>query len=156
MAKAAPPKRALLARDLHKSFGGLEILKGVTVEAHKGEAISIPGASGSGRSAFLCCINFLKTGDAGHMEVNGIGIDLPGPPSGRAGKEKVLSLRRSTGFILRSFNLWSRLIVTQNLHPSWLRSLWVRSSASCEDWRRRDGRWWLPTRSVLRGMSHLA
>ena len=115
MTEAAASGRALLARDIHKSFGGLEVLKGVTVEAHKGEVISILGASGSGKSTFLRCINFLETADAGHVEVNGIGIDLPGPPAGRAGKEKILALRRSTGFVFQSFNLWSHLTVMQNL-----------------------------------------
>ena len=105
MTETAPSRRALLARDIHKSFGSLEVLKGVTVEARQGEVISILGASGSGKSTFLRCINFLEAADAGHVEVNGIGIELPGPPPGRAGKEKVLALRRSTGFVFQSFNL---------------------------------------------------
>ena len=55
---------ALVVEDIHKSFGALEVLKGVSLTAQKGDVISIIGASGSGKSTFLRCINFLGPGSA--------------------------------------------------------------------------------------------
>ena len=61
---SAPSQPALVARDIHKSFGQLEVLKGISLEAHEGDVISILGASGSGKSTFLRCINFLERPNA--------------------------------------------------------------------------------------------
>ena len=105
----------LIARDIHKSFGSLEVLKGITVEAQKGEVISILGSSGSGKSTFLRCINFLETADSGYIEVNGMGVEVPVRDSGKASTQKILALRRNTGFVFQSFNLWSHMTVLQNL-----------------------------------------
>ena len=62
---------ALIAEDIHKSFGPLEVLKGVSVTAENGDIISIIGSSGSGKSTFLRCINFLETPDRGRIVVGG-------------------------------------------------------------------------------------
>ena len=62
---------ALIAEDIHKSFGSLEVLKGIGLEAHQGDVISIIGSSGSGKSTFLRCINFLETPDKGRIVVGG-------------------------------------------------------------------------------------
>jgi len=105
----------LLARDIRKSFGALEVLKGVTVEARTGEVIAILGSSGSGKSTFLRCINFLETADAGSIEVNGIRVDLPVGNGDKFRSRDVLALRRNTGFVFQSFNLWSHMTVMQNL-----------------------------------------
>ncbi len=70
------PFLALRVDDLHKSFGSQEVLKGISAQAHKSDVISIIGSSGSGKSTFLRCINFLETPDRGRIAVNGEEIAL--------------------------------------------------------------------------------
>ena len=65
----APP--ALSVDNVHKSFGTLEVLKGISITAHKGDVISVLGASGSGKSTFLRCINLLEIPDQGSITVGG-------------------------------------------------------------------------------------
>ncbi|MBT3536043.1 MAG: ATP-binding cassette domain-containing protein, partial [Rhodospirillaceae bacterium] len=62
---------ALVAADIYKRFGALEVLKGVSVAAHEGDVISMIGSSGSGKSTFLRCINFLETPDQGTITLGG-------------------------------------------------------------------------------------
>ncbi len=62
MTEATP---ALVVEDMHKSFGTLEVLKGVSLTAHNHDVISMIGSSGSGKSTFLRCINLLETPDTG-------------------------------------------------------------------------------------------
>ena len=62
---------ALIADGIHKSFGNVEVLKGVSLTAREGDVIAMVGASGSGKSTFLRCVNFLETPDAGSITVGG-------------------------------------------------------------------------------------
>lgn len=62
--------------DLHKRYGGHEVLKGVSLQARAGDVISIIGSSGSGKSTFLRCINFLEKPSEGAIIVNGQNINL--------------------------------------------------------------------------------
>ncbi len=62
---------ALEVEDLHKRFGELEVLKGVSVTAHTGDVIAMIGSSGSGKSTLLRCINLLETPDSGKVTVSG-------------------------------------------------------------------------------------
>ncbi len=59
-------------QDLHKSFGDLKILKGISLSLYKGEVISLLGSSGSGKSTFLRCLNLLETPDSGRIVLNNI------------------------------------------------------------------------------------
>ncbi|MGY8995876.1 MAG: ATP-binding cassette domain-containing protein, partial [Alphaproteobacteria bacterium] len=68
---AADRQPALVATDVHKSFGSLEVLKGVSLTAHEGDVIAMLGASGSGKSTFLRCINLLETPNSGDVYVGG-------------------------------------------------------------------------------------
>ena len=61
----------LVIRDLHKTFGDNEVLKGVSLNANAGDVISIIGSSGSGKSTFLRCINFLEQPSQGSNQLNG-------------------------------------------------------------------------------------
>ena len=71
---------ALVVKDLYKSFSGLDVLKGVSLEARQGDVISMIGSSGSGKSTFLRCINLLEIPDRGIVSVNGETIAMkPGP-----------------------------------------------------------------------------
>ena len=67
---------ALEVKDLHKSFGQNEVLKGVSLTAHRGDVVSIIGSSGSGKSTFLRCINLLETPTQGEIWVNGELIEM--------------------------------------------------------------------------------
>ncbi len=68
---ARPSAEAVVVRDLHKSFGPLEVLKGISLTAHEGDVVSIIGASGSGKSTLLRCINFLEAPTRGRITVTG-------------------------------------------------------------------------------------
>ena len=67
---------AVVVEGLHKSFGDLEVLKGVSLTAHEGDVVSMIGASGSGKSTFLRCINFLEMPTQGRIQVTGEDISL--------------------------------------------------------------------------------
>ena len=65
------PEIILKAEDIHKSFGDVEVLKGISLEARQHDVISILGSSGSGKSTFLRCLNFLETPTSGTVTVHG-------------------------------------------------------------------------------------
>jgi len=113
---AATP--ALVAEDIHKSFGSLEVLKGISLTANREDVISIIGASGSGKSTFLRCINFLETPDSGRIVVGGEEIRIKqnrlGHPS-IGDHRQVTRLRARLGMVFQSFNLWSHMTVLQNV-----------------------------------------
>ncbi len=109
---------ALVVEDIHKSFGPLEVLKGVSLTAHDGDVISIIGSSGSGKSTFLRCINFLETPDRGRIVVGGEEIRIRTDKNGRhlgADHKQIDHLRTRLGMVFQSFNLWSHMTVLQNV-----------------------------------------
>ena len=75
-ARSAAAAEAILAEDIHKSFGALEVLKGVSLAAREGDVVSVIGSSGSGKSTFLRCINLLEVPDRGRIVVRGEEIRL--------------------------------------------------------------------------------
>jgi polar amino acid transport system ATP-binding protein len=109
---------AVRVEDLHKYFGKLEVLKGVSLTAREGDVVSMIGASGSGKSTFLRCINFLEAPTLGKIEVTGEQLTLqPGKdgnlhPTDRKQLERV---RTRLGMVFQSFNLWQHLTVLQNV-----------------------------------------
>lgn len=109
---------ALLAEDIHKSFGNLQVLKGITVSAEDGDVISIIGSSGSGKSTFLRCINFLETPDKGRIVVGGEEVRVRTDRNGKsmgADSKQIDALRTRLGMVFQSFNLWSHMTVLQNV-----------------------------------------
>ncbi len=102
----------LVAEDIHKSFGALHVLKGISLSAAEGDVISLIGASGSGKSTFLRCINFLETPDRGRILLAGEEIRVG--PSG-ADPDQVNRLRARLGMVFQSFNLWAHMTVLQNV-----------------------------------------
>jgi ABC-type histidine transport system ATPase subunit len=105
---------ALIAQDIHKSFGELDVLKGISLTAHTGDVISMIGSSGSGKSTFLRCINFLETPDKGRIVVDGEEVRVGG--DGRSSDAKQINrLRTQLGFVFQSFNLWSHMTALQNV-----------------------------------------
>lgn len=107
----------LEVEDIHKSFGGLEVLKGISLSARDGDVISIIGSSGSGKSTFLRCINFLETPDRGVIRVAGEEIHVKAGRRGPvASSERQLTrLRASLGFVFQNFNLWPHMTILENV-----------------------------------------
>ena len=115
MAQAQP---ALVVEDLHKSFGPLEVLKGISLTAEEGDVIAMIGSSGSGKSTFLRCINLLETPDAGRVSVAGELIEMTQDRRGRAvpaDQKQVDRIRTRLGMVFQGFNLWSHMTVLQNV-----------------------------------------
>ena len=94
-------------KDLHKQFGTLEVLKGVSVNIDRGEVVCVIGPSGSGKSTFLRCLNLLEEPSSGE-------IILDGTPLIEHRKEINL-LRRKVGMVFQQFNLFPNLSVIQNI-----------------------------------------
>lgn len=108
----------LIAEDIHKSFGTLEVLKGLSLTAHQGDVISILGSSGSGKSTFLRCINFLETPDRGRIVLEGEEVIVQTDRRGRllgADPAQINRLRSQLGMVFQQFNLWSHMTVLENV-----------------------------------------
>jgi len=109
---------ALVAEDVHKSFGSLEVLKGVSLTAHEGDVIAMLGSSGSGKSTFLRCINLLEVPNAGRVYVGGELIQMTQNRRGEAvpaDSKQVDRIRSRLGMVFQQFNLWSHMTVLQNV-----------------------------------------
>jgi ABC-type histidine transport system ATPase subunit len=114
----ADPTPALVVENMHKRFGDLEVLKGVSLTAHEGDVIAILGSSGSGKSTMLRCINLLETPDSGKVYVAGELIKMKPTRDGHAVPEdskQVDRIRSELGMVFQSFNLWSHMTVLQNV-----------------------------------------
>lgn len=98
---------------LHKSFGSLEVLKGISMTAEKGDVVSIIGASGSGKSTFLRCINLLETYQKGSIHIFGERLNVSA--GGKVDNRQVDRIRRRVGMVFQNFNLWSHRTVLQNV-----------------------------------------
>jgi ABC-type polar amino acid transport system ATPase subunit len=99
--------------NLHKTFGQLEVLKGIDLEVHKGEVIVIFGRSGSGKSTLLRCVNFLEDPTEGTVEVDGIRVE--GGHRHRAKREEIRQLRIRAGMVFQQFNLFPHMTTLQNV-----------------------------------------
>ena len=109
---------ALQAVDIHKSFGEIEVLKGISLTAHKGDVVSILGSSGSGKSTFLRCLNFLEMPDRGEVRVAGEVVPIREKRHGRreAGSlRQIQRVRSKLSMVFQNFNLWQHMSVMQNL-----------------------------------------
>ncbi|MGF0539515.1 ABC transporter ATP-binding protein [Agrobacterium sp. ES01] len=110
--------QAIEVRDLHKRFGPLEVLKGVSLNARQGDVIAIIGGSGSGKSTFLRCINMLELPTAGSVSIHGEAITMK--KDGHGGlmptdRRQVQRLRSQLGMVFQNFNLWQHMTVMQNV-----------------------------------------
>ena len=104
--------------DLHKRYGEHEVLKGVSLQANAGDVISIIGSSGSGKSTFLRCINFLEKPSEGSIVVNGQTINLVRDKDGQlkvADKNQLRLLRTRLTMVFQHFNLFNNMNVLDNL-----------------------------------------
>ena len=110
-------------QDLHKSFGSLEVLKGVDLEVSKGEVVVILGPSGSGKSTMLRCINKLEQPTGGHIFLEDIEITDP--------KTNINQVRERIGMVFQSFNLFPHLTAIGNVMLA-QRKVLHRSKAEAE------------------------
>jgi len=109
---------ALVAEDIYKSFGAVEVLKGISLIANEHDVVSILGSSGSGKSTLLRCINLLETPNSGKVYVQGELINMRQRPNGEAVPEntkQVERIRAKLGMVFQSFNLWSHMTVIENV-----------------------------------------
>lgn len=109
---------SLLVENVHKSFGSLKILKGVSLKAKKRDIISIIGSSGSGKSTWLRCINLLEIPDAGRIVVDGEEIRMNKLSNGTlqpTDQRQVDRIRSTLGMVFQSFNLWSHMTILENV-----------------------------------------
>ncbi|GAA5666394.1 ATP-binding cassette domain-containing protein (plasmid) [Nitratireductor rhodophyticola] len=104
-------------RDLHKNFGDLEVLKGITFEAHEGEVVSILGSSGSGKSTMLRCINMLETPSAGTIAIRGEEIAMRTTKNGTrpADRKQLDRIRSDVAMVFQGFNLWPHMSILENV-----------------------------------------
>jgi len=111
-----PPVRpeAIRIDDLRKSFGTVEVLRGVSLRACEGDVVAIIGGSGSGKSTLLRCINFLETPTSGRIVIGGEEIVLR-PDGTPASRRQIEQARRRLGMVFQQFNLWSHKTVLENL-----------------------------------------
>ncbi len=115
MKDTIPP--VLEIRDLHKSFGSLEVLKGVGFTAPRGHVISLIGSSGSGKSTLLRCANLLEDSQQGEILFEGEPIAWKGAGMTRhaADKAQVTRIRTNLSMVFQQFNLWAHMTILQNV-----------------------------------------
>lgn len=115
MALATP---ALEIRNLHKRYGELEVLKGISLTARDGDVISILGSSGSGKSTLLRCINLLENPHEGQILVAGEELKLKKTKNGElvaADGKQINRMRSELGFVFQNFNLWPHMTILDNV-----------------------------------------
>lgn len=127
---------ALRAEGIRKSFGSLEVLKGVDLTACKGDVIAIIGGSGSGKSTLLRCLNLLEHPTAGSLRIDGEEVGLT--PDGRghlgaASNAQIRRIRTKLAMVFQSFNLWSHMTLLENVTEVPVRVLGIpRDKATAE------------------------
>ncbi|MGY8872010.1 MAG: ATP-binding cassette domain-containing protein [Pseudomonadales bacterium] len=118
MSTSLQSEPALHVEELHKSFGDIKVLKGVSLTAKKHDVISIIGSSGSGKSTFLRCMNLLEFPNAGRIRVHGEQLELSQGVEQENSKNlqsQIERIRSRLGMVFQSFNLWSHMSVLENV-----------------------------------------
>jgi len=120
---------------MHKSFGDVEVLRGVSLVAEKGDVISMLGASGSGKSTLLRCINLLETPNSGNVTVHGETIQMTTDQRGDpvpADIKQVVRIRSQLGMVFQSFNLWEHMTVMENVTEALIYVLKMKKQEAIE------------------------
>ncbi len=107
----------LSVSNLHKRFGSNEVLKGIDLEAHRGDVIALLGASGSGKSTLLRCMNMLEVPNEGRIVVHGEELRMKPTPGGQkpVDRRQVDRIRSRLSMVFQQFNLWSHMTVIENV-----------------------------------------
>ena len=114
----ADPEPALRVEDIHKSFGNIKVLRGISLEAYDHNVISILGSSGSGKSTLLRCINLLETPTSGKVYFRGELIKMNEKRTGERvaeDRKQVERIRSKLAMVFQQFNLWAHMTVLQNV-----------------------------------------
>jgi ABC-type histidine transport system ATPase subunit len=112
------PSIQLRADNICKSFGQQQVLRGISLAAHQGDVIAMIGASGSGKSTFLRCLNLLESPQSGQIMLGGEVLDLiPGKDGGLVARqsEQLRRLRRQVAMVFQHFNLWAHMTALDNV-----------------------------------------
>nr|WP_223637331.1 amino acid ABC transporter ATP-binding protein [Rhodobacter sp. TJ_12] len=111
------PAPVIEIRNLHKSYGPLEVLKGVSIRAEKGHVVSLIGSSGSGKSTLLRCCNLLEDSQQGEVVFAGEPVRWQGSGLARrpADRAQVTRFRTNLSMVFQQFNLWSHMTILQNV-----------------------------------------
>lgn len=109
------PKTLLKIRELNKSFGNLHVLKDVALEVFPGEVVSIIGASGSGKSTFLRCLNVMEMPQSGFMEFDNFSFDFREGARDKPDQQQLQDLRQHIGMVFQNYHLWPHLTVLENV-----------------------------------------
>ncbi|MCV6586124.1 MAG: amino acid ABC transporter ATP-binding protein [Marinibacterium sp.] len=125
-------------RDLHKSYGELEVLRGVDIHAKRGDVVSLIGSSGSGKSTLLRCCNLLEDSQEGEILFKGEPVSWRGRGLARhpGDARQVLRIRTNLSMVFQQFNLWSHLTILENVMEAPIHVL-KRDRAEVEDTARR-------------------
>jgi polar amino acid transport system ATP-binding protein len=108
IANAEPARSAMVSfRDVRKSYGPIEVLKGVSFDVGRGEVVCIIGRSGSGKSTAVRCVNGLETINSGSIDVCGFQVHSP--------KVDLRALRQQVGIVFQSYNLFPHLTAEENI-----------------------------------------
>lgn len=100
----------LEAKNVHKSFDGKMILKGIDVTVNKGDVVAILGPSGSGKTTLLRCLNFLERADKGTLTFDDTQVDLH-----HVSKRDIAAIRKKTAFVFQNYNLFQNKTVLDNV-----------------------------------------
>jgi polar amino acid transport system ATP-binding protein len=105
----------LRIRELSKSFGPVEVLKNISIDIQAGEVVSVIGASGSGKSTFLRCINVLEKPEAGFLDFDRFSFDFRDGARAQPTEADLKALRARIGMVFQSYNLWPHMTVLENV-----------------------------------------
>lgn len=116
--RGADLAKVIEIRGLHKSFGPLEVLKGIALDACEGDVVAVIGGSGSGKSTMLRCINMLEVPTRGSITVHGELIKLKSDGHGGqvpVDRKQIQRIRTRLAMVFQSFNLWQHMTLLQNV-----------------------------------------
>ena len=126
------------ALDIHKSFGNLEILKGISLQVKRGEVVVLIGASGSGKTTFIRCINLLEDIQSGQIRVSGRPMGYRTRADGslvRDSERNIARQRRDIGMVFQRFNLFPHMTALENIIEAPIQVLGVPRAAAVEQAR---------------------
>ena len=125
----------LCVEDLHKRYGGNEVLKGVSLAANAGDVISIIGSSGSGKTTLLRCINLLEQPNKGRIALNGETLALTPDRDGSlkaADARQLQRMRAKLAMLFQHFNLWAHMTALENIIEAPVHVLGIRRAEAIE------------------------
>ena len=126
------------AQDIQKSFGELQILKGISLQVRRGEVVVLIGASGSGKTTFIRCINLLEDIQGGRIRVNGRAMGYRERADGslvRDSERNIARQRRDIGMVFQRFNLFPHMTALENIIEAPIQVLGVARAQALEQAR---------------------